>query len=54
MSFMVLEIWSYNFGKVMEIFLKEFLRTLVNAVWISSSPTYMMSKTLPSVVAVML
>ena len=29
MSFMVVEIWSFGFAKVMEIFLKEFERTLV-------------------------
>ena len=28
MSFMVLEIWSFGYGKVMEIFLKEFVQTL--------------------------
>ena len=28
MSFMVLEIWLFGFGNVLEIFLKEFLRTL--------------------------
>ena len=27
-SFMVLEIWLFGFGNVLEIFLKEFLRTL--------------------------
>ena len=28
MSFMVLEIWSFGFGEVMEIFLREFIRIL--------------------------
>ena len=38
MSFMVLEIWSFGSGKVMEIFVKEFVRTLARVTSVEELP----------------